>query len=333
MIEISKECISVIIPVYNVEDYIDECVESVVNQSYQNLKIILVDDGSTDSSGIKCDEWVEKDSRIKVIHQQNRGLSAARNNGVALSCGKYISFVDADDWLDKDYYQVLLTELLENDADIAASGVKRVYQNGEQAYPGSTRKIYTPEEALETVIAGTVFTVMVCNKLFKREFVTSHPFPVGHFHEDDFVMYGIITSCNNLVFCSDVFYYYRQRKYGTIESGLKHRFEDKYCSYFQNADLVNKCFTQLSWMMKRLLCQYAVNDYTLLFGKMDRESRKMKRQILCWRKSIHFSNDEVNRMSTRDRKFINRSTRCFRGYCCCLTLVKQLRRNNYEYFE
>lgn len=333
MREKTEECISVIVPIYNTEKYLDACIQSLVNQSYPNLEIILVDDGSTDKSGQICDSWAIRDIRIKVVHQSNRGLSDARNHGVSVSCGRYISFVDSDDWLDKDFYQVLLAELLENDADIAASGVKRIYQNGEQAYPGSTQKIYTPDEAMETVITGTVFTVMVCNKLFKREFVIYNLFPTGRFHEDDFVMYKIITSCNKLVFLSDVFYYYRQRKHGTIGSGLKHRFEDKYGSYFQNADIVKKYFPQLTWMMKRLLCQYAVNDYTLLFGKLDKESRKMKRQIRSWCKSVHFSTDEWNRMSSRDRKFITRSLRCLRGYCGYLALLKNLRGNRLEYFE
>ena len=105
------EKISVIIPIYKVEKYLNRCVESVVNQSYQNLEIILVDDGSPDNCPKMCDDWAEKDNRIKVIHKENGGLSDARNAGLKVAMGEYISFVDSDDWIAKDFYEVLIRVL------------------------------------------------------------------------------------------------------------------------------------------------------------------------------------------------------------------------------
>lgn len=332
MAENIQRLISVIVPVFNTEKYLDACIQSLVSQSHRNLEIILVDDGSTDKSGQICEAWAAQDGRIQVVHQSNRGLSCARNRGVVQSGGSYISFVDSDDWLDPDFYRVLLAQLLDNNADMAASCVKRVYQNGEQLYPYSDQKVYTPDEAMETVITGTGFTVMACNKLYKRKLVTSNPFPEGHIHEDDYVMYKIIADCERLTFCRDVFYHYRQRRHGTIGSGLSCRFEDKYDSYFRNADFVQMHFPQLLWMMKRLLCQYTTNDYTELFMRNDSNSLEMKKRLRNWRKSVRFTADELNRMSRQDRKLINRS-RWLYGYCGYLAVLRKFGGNCFKLFE
>ena len=110
--------ISVIVPVYNIEHYIARCVQSIINQDYPNLEVILIDDGSTDLSGKICDDFLEKDTRVKVIHKINGGLSSARNTGLDVALGKYISFIDGDDWVQKDFYSTLLTKIRDNDADI-----------------------------------------------------------------------------------------------------------------------------------------------------------------------------------------------------------------------
>ncbi len=119
------QLISVIIPVYNVAPYIDKCVESVVNQTHKNLEIILIDDGSIDESGVKCDKWQEKDQRIKTIHTKNHGVSHARNIGLAAMHGDYVGFVDGDDWLEPDMYMSLLHIMLAGGADVSGGGYTR----------------------------------------------------------------------------------------------------------------------------------------------------------------------------------------------------------------
>ena len=127
--------ISVIIPVYKVEEYINRCIKSVVNQTYDNLEIILVDDGSPDNCPVICDKWAEKDSRIKVIHKNNGGLSDARNMGMKIASGELIGFIDSDDWISKEMYQLLYENMKENESDISACGVKMVWEDTAEGHP------------------------------------------------------------------------------------------------------------------------------------------------------------------------------------------------------
>ena len=126
---INKKKLSIIIPVFNVEEYLPKCIESVVNQTYDNLEILLINDGSTDNSGVICDNFAHKDERVKVVHKENGGLSAARNLGLSLATGHYIAFLDSDDYIDSEMYETLVDALENADADIAACGFKEIYQN------------------------------------------------------------------------------------------------------------------------------------------------------------------------------------------------------------
>lgn len=146
--------ISVIIPVYNVESYLKRCLDSVINQSYQDLEIILIDDGSTDNSSKICDEYASNDPRVIVIHKQNAGQAAARNDGINIAKGEYIAFVDSDDWIELDMYELLMQAIIDTKADIVASGLNMVYQNRVlNLNPNSVSRIsYTKEEALDSLL-------------------------------------------------------------------------------------------------------------------------------------------------------------------------------------
>ena len=124
-----KELISIIVPVYNVEQYLDDCLISIINQTYKNIEIILIDDGSTDKSGKICDEYAKKDSRIIVIHKENGGVSSARNAGLRIAKGAYIGFVDPDDWIAEDMYEVLYSNAKKYDADVSVCKYKIVKNN------------------------------------------------------------------------------------------------------------------------------------------------------------------------------------------------------------
>lgn len=310
-----RPLVSVIIPVYNTEKYLCECIRSVVNQSYEKLEIILIDDGSSDGSLEICCRWAQKDSRIKILSQSNLGLSVARNVGVAASKGEYISFIDSDDWIDRVYYETMVSALVKYDADIVASGVVKAFKNAECVYPSSSQPLFNPEQALSTVISGTVFTVMACNKLFRRSLIVSCPFPEGCFHEDDYVMYGIIASSAKLAFCQDVLYHYRQRKHGIINSGLVKRFDDKYKSYFQNLSLVQKAYPRLVPKMKLLLCRYVINDYTDILNNPCDYDGMMKKEIVKYRKSVRFSLSEFVKVDIHHLKLIFLSSYCLKPYC------------------
>ena len=143
------ELISIVVPVYKVEPYLDKCVSSIVNQTYKNLEIILVDDGSPDNCPVMCDAWAEKDNRIRVIHKPNGGLSDARNAGMSAATGELIAFVDSDDWIAPDMYEKLYHRLTEDGSDIAACGVQMVWEDNTPprmlTRPGSLSLIHISE--------------------------------------------------------------------------------------------------------------------------------------------------------------------------------------------
>ncbi len=204
--------ISVIVPVYNVEQYLDQCVQSIVNQTYKNLEIILVDDGSPDNCPAMCDAWAQKDSRIKVIHKENGGLSDARNAGLAIAAGDYIGFVDSDDYIESTMYEELMTHLTDTGSDIAACGVQMVWEDGKTAMltrHGST--VLDNAQAMEAIIAESWLKQPVWYKLYKRSTVEGILFEKGKCHEDVFWSYQPIARAKRICVFDDPLYFYRQR--------------------------------------------------------------------------------------------------------------------------
>ena len=171
--------ISVIVPVYKVEAYLDKCVSSVAEQTYNNLEIILVDDGSPDNSPAMCDAWAEKDNRIRVIHQKNAGSGASRNAALDIAQGEFIAFVDSDDYIAPDMYAHLFS-LLEQGADIAECGYINVTDDAAVFQErGFNAQKYTAEEAMHLHIQDTAFRQLIWNKLYRREVIGGIHFPKG----------------------------------------------------------------------------------------------------------------------------------------------------------
>lgn len=208
------DLISVIVPVYKVEKYLDRCVESIVNQTYRNLEIILVDDGSPDNCGAMCDAWAAKDSRIKVIHKENGGLSDARNTGMAVATGQYIGFIDSDDFISPEMYQLLLDRLVTDHSDISACGVEMVYENGTPSQPltCSGYCLLSQEQAMAAVIDESWLKQPVWYKLYKTELIKDIPFPVGKYHEDVFWTYQVVARVTTVSVFDTPCYYYLQRR-------------------------------------------------------------------------------------------------------------------------
>lgn len=205
--------VSIIVPVYNVEQYLHECVDSILMQNYSNYEVILVDDGSKDNSGTICDEYAKKNSKVSVIHQENQGLSGARNSGVQVSKGKYITFVDSDDFISYDYIRLLVTSI-RNDCDVVTTGMVKF---SEVVPDTSKEETYVEElsneEALRILCNQTKFGNSACAKLYKRYLVEKYPYPVGKLYEDLATTYKIIGDAQGICFCSKKGYYYRQRAY------------------------------------------------------------------------------------------------------------------------
>ena len=220
-----ENLISVIVPVYKVEKYLKKCVDSIINQTYRNLEIILVDDGSPDSCPQMCDEYLKIDSRIKVIHQENGGLSAARNAGIRISNGEYIGFVDSDDYIVPTMYEILFNNIVEKNSDLAICNYKFVDEDGlpihQQTESPINDEILTGYETLEKLNEnGWWYYITAWNKLYKRNIFDKIKFPEGKLHEDVFVAHEIFARCEKVVTMQEILYLYVQRQ-DSIMSGLK----------------------------------------------------------------------------------------------------------------
>ena len=214
-----KELVSIIIPVYNVVEYFDECIRSVLEQTYKNLEIILIDDGSNDGSEKMCNFFAEKDNRIIVFHQENSGQAVARNRGVSLCKGNYIAFVDSDDVLDKHYIEFLYKALIDTNSDMSVCYYKKFYNKypmKNQALKVNDYKLYNDEEALEELCYQRIFNSSPYVKLLRRELVIGIDYPPGIGYEDFATIYKYMARTKKIVVIDNVLYFYRQRENSTM---------------------------------------------------------------------------------------------------------------------
>ena len=204
--------ISVIVPVYKVEAYLDKCLDSLTKQTYENLQILLVEDGSPDGSGAICDAWAEKDSRITVIHQENRGGGAARNAALDRAEGELLAFVDSDDYIDPNLYTQLYG-LLEQGADIAECGYVDTVDDEALLGSGSIQPMfYTRQEAMAAHIRDEQFRQLIWNKLYRRHVAEGIRFPVGTKIDDEYYTWQLLARADKLVRSDYVGYAYRQQE-------------------------------------------------------------------------------------------------------------------------
>lgn len=210
--------ISVIVPIYNVENYLPRCVDSIINQEYKNLEIILVDDGSPDNSSQICEEYAKKDNRVKVIHKENGGLSDARNAGMKIATGEYVSFIDSDDWVDAQFISTLY-EGIKGGADIAECAT-RLFDDNDNTLStrGSKEGKISRSDALAKLITENGVYQTVWNKLYKRSMIEDIPFAVGKYHEDDFWTWRIFLRIDSIYLCEKPMYHYLQRSNSIIGS-------------------------------------------------------------------------------------------------------------------
>lgn len=206
--------ISVVVPVYNVENYLAKCVDSLINQTYKNKEILLIDDGSSDSSGNMCDEFAKKNKNIRVFHKENGGLSDARNYAIPYIKGQYVAFVDSDDYVDVDYLERMISPAQSNDFDIVISTHINETSNGKLLASKNidlTSHYLTPGQALETMCYEIEFGTSACGKLISRTLVESFAFPTGKLYEDLATIYKMIGASRKIIFLNMPMYHYIQR--------------------------------------------------------------------------------------------------------------------------
>lgn len=275
--------ISVIVPVYNVEIYLNRCIDSIIKQTLTNIEIILVDDGSTDNSGKICDEFLQKDSRISVIHKKNGGLSSARNAGLNIAKGKYIGFVDSDDWIDKYYYEKLYNIAKKSKSDIVSCKFNKSSKYKENSYIKINENDFTIEDGkkfreiyLSSAMKGGSSWVPVWSKIYKRKIINDIRFEEGMIYEDIMFNWRVLNEKNVMIsLMSYKGYYY----YNNPNSITKEKFSDKMYDLYDVIDYVRKKTIDGNYKITKLLNDYEKRiGYSILI-KMLRSKYQNKKEI------------------------------------------------------
>lgn len=251
-----QELISVVIPVYMVESYLPKCIKSIQNQTYTNIEIILVDDGSKDNCGKMCDEYAKQDNRIKVIHQENGGLSNARNTGITLARGKYITFIDSDDYISDDYITYLYEMIKINKVKISVCGIKRFYDNKSYtARKHSKYKILTRDEAYQNLLYAQGIDVAAYAKMYQTDLFANIRYPEKKVYEDTATTYLLFEEVDKIAYGDKECYFYYTRA-GSISK--EKGFNPKEYDYIEHTtrmlDFLEEKYPQL---------QKAVNRYRI----------------------------------------------------------------------
>lgn len=261
--------VSIIIPCYNVEAYIDECINSVCNQDFEDMEIVAIDDGSTDSTGAKLDAWAGKDSRVKVYHTENNGRSVARNIGIEKSKGEYIGFVDSDDSIEQRYVSALYVALVEADADFAqVSQYRNNLETGELKFiPAVKEKTvydgyvqYAEDVYLDKDKSFFVTGILANAKLYKRKLFDTVRFPADRIIEDCWIFPEVVMQCKKIVALPDCLYFYRQRENSTTRELSSYLVDSKIEAWLRNKNWWTEHkidgYDRLRTDVERYLCHY-----------------------------------------------------------------------------
>lgn len=286
--------ISIIVPVYNCEKYISNCINSILEQSFKDFELILVDDGSSDRSFEICESFAKKDNRVRAIHQPNSGVSRARNRGLDEAKGEYIGFVDGDDCVDKEMYKRLYKNLADNNADISICGIVNYFVKKD----GTTEKvrqsqvdgfwIFSGEQALKEALQSRLYSVNPVNKLFKRELFDKLRYPEGKISEDAFLIPVVISKAGKVVDDSKPMYYYLRRENSITTSNFSDRDWDVVEAYKNHLDMVSEKFPNLKKVAKfRYLWAYTyVIDKIMLSENSENYLEDFKKAFNFIKKNI-----------------------------------------------
>lgn len=283
--------VSVIVPVYNVEKYLDRCIESLIKQTYKDLEIILVDDGSPDNCGHLCDEWAKKDSRIVVYHKENGGLSDARNYGIDRCTGEYIAFADSDDYVAENYIEFMYNLLVENrNCNVSACDICAV-RNGVEApysdFQGSV--VFNRRDAFEKVLYHDLIDVAAYAKLYKKEVFDGIRYPVGRVYEDTYVFGDILNKTDYIVFGGEALYYYVQRD----DSIVNGAFSEKRLQYIDSVDRLVKTAEECDPELKDACIRRMSHAYFSVLRYMDKCDKEFYSLRKDLRRKILDTSDSV----------------------------------------
>lgn len=278
--------ISIIVPVYNVEKYVEKCIQSLINQSYKNIEIILVDDGSNDRSNKIIDEYAKVDSRILTIHQKNKGVSAARNAGLKVATGEYVGFVDPDDYVDYQMYETMLKKIELNMSDLAVCGFSKVTELSDKEEIFEIKdELLSPKKCVEDLFdfrGGYAIKPSVWNKLFRRDKIGDLKFDenIGISEDLKFVVQYIL-KCNSIVYVKQAFYKNLQRD-GSIT-----RSKGKAAQIIKTVEIDNFVYDEIKKIypdLREVVLDWIVQDNRGWYGVVKQEdteiAKKMKKMIM-----------------------------------------------------
>lgn len=292
--------ISIIVPVYKVEKYLKRCVDSILTQTYQNMEVILVDDGSPDNCGVICDKYKEMDNRVVVIHKENGGLSDARNAAIPLAKGDYISFVDSDDWISPYYVEHLYEAVAKCDADMGISWFENVFEKKKlQSNPEELLSNYenlTAEECLEKLLYQNGVEVCAWGKLYKTELIKDLRYPVGKLYEDIPVTYEVVKRSKKISVIGNIDYYYFQRTNSIQNIAFNVRKMDgiEHCHNMMKAVEVD--FPRLKNAAE---CRYFSTVCNILFQIKEQKYENIKRTL--WNEIIKYRKDVLLNIKARKK--------------------------------
>lgn len=281
-----EDKISVIVPIYMGEQWLERCVKSIINQSYRNLEIILVDDGSPDASGAICDKLQKEDARIKVVHKENGGLSDARNAGIDVAGGTYIMYVDEDDYIHPQTIEIMHRVITETASDIAVFDFQMIPDRMVDEFPPITKikepVCYEGQDIMNQLWYRNLRTVVAWDKIYKRSIYDHVRYIKGRIHDDESAIHYILGQCRKIAFLDEKLYYYVQRE-GSITAKRKwiyyadtfQAYEERLCFLKENG------YTQMAYFTKCHLLHFIVNHYKDIKGspEADMVAAKMRNTI------------------------------------------------------
>lgn len=236
-----NELISIVVPIYNVEKYLERCVDSIINQTYKNIEIILVDDGATDNCGVICDKYKKEDPRIIVIHKKNGGLSDARNSGIKIAKGKYITFIDSDDYIEDDYVEYLYNLLIQKNTKMSICSYAVHFDNSNvKLYNATDIKRWSKEETLKHILYSKKIEVSAWGKMYRTDLFKNIEYPKGKIFEDIDTTYKLIDQCDYISVGLSEKYHYIMRKNSIVNNSFsdKHKYmitaSEHMCDYIKN---------------------------------------------------------------------------------------------------
>lgn len=296
------QLISVIVPVYNVEEYLERCVNSLLNQSYKDIEILLVDDGSTDKSGGICEAYRRQDSRVRVFHKKNGGLSDARNFGIEKAKGEYLTFVDSDDYVSPNYLQSLHEMLIQKEADISMCSYMKTKENTVECYDkvnASEIVLLKNEETLEKMLYRNGVDSYSWGKLYKKELFDDIEFPVGKLFEDVWIMHRIYDRANLVAFNPARLYFYFQRQGSIVNSQFSTRKMDQVFASEEVLRFIKSKYPKLTNAAISKLFIASIDIFRRIPGKdrYKKEKKYLKAIIKKYRMNVW--KDKKNKKFTR----------------------------------